>query len=267
MQTQEFFAALWRDYVMLAPQADAIRALFGAERVVNDHVAFRTFAHPAISIAVLEQPLLEMGYRRDAPYSFSDKHLSAWGYVPAVPGEPLIFLSQLHYDQLPNLAADIIEELLAHLSHPTVTGAEVFYSGRHWPQLNREQYQTLASVSEYAAWLAVHGFHANHFTIAVHTLGVSIQNVVSKIVSEGYPMNEAGGLIKGTPDDLLVQAATMAPNIEIELADGQCLAVPGCYYEFAQRYVDERGELFQGFVANNANRIFESTHRTNDMMS
>jgi hypothetical protein len=36
-------------------------------------------------------------------------------------------------------------------------------------------------------------------------------------------------------------------------------AIPSCYYEFARRYRLPGGELFQGFVAASADRIFEST--------
>ena len=35
--------------------------------------------------------------------------------------------------------------------------------------------------------------------------------------------------------------------------------IPSCYYEFALRYPKD-GELFQGFVAASADKIFESTH-------
>jgi len=36
--------------------------------------------------------------------------------------------------------------------------------------------------------------------------------------------------------------------------------VPACFYEFAIRYPDENGQVFSGFIAANANKIFESTN-------
>ena len=36
--------------------------------------------------------------------------------------------------------------------------------------------------------------------------------------------------------------------------------VPSCFYEFAYRHTMENGELFGGFVATSANKIFESTN-------
>ncbi len=37
--------------------------------------------------------------------------------------------------------------------------------------------------------------------------------------------------------------------------------VPSCYYEFAKRYKDAKGKLYQGFVAASADKIFESTNK------
>jgi len=36
-------------------------------------------------------------------------------------------------------------------------------------------------------------------------------------------------------------------------------SIPTCFYEFARRYNSESGELFLGFHADSANKIFEST--------
>jgi len=37
--------------------------------------------------------------------------------------------------------------------------------------------------------------------------------------------------------------------------------VPSCYYEFAKRYADKSGEIYQGFVTTSADKIFESTNK------
>ncbi len=61
-------------------------------------------------------------------------------------------------------------------------------------------------------------------------------------------------------DELLEQSSTMANTVTVELSDGP-LEVPGCYYEFARRYPDADGVLYEGFIAASADRIFESTNR------
>lgn len=43
------------------------------------------------------------------------------------------------------------------------------------------------------------------------------------------------------------------------IADGDVHEIPTCFYEFALRHEDIGNELYQGFVAANADKIFEST--------
>ncbi|MEK7661769.1 MAG: DUF1338 family protein, partial [Pseudomonadota bacterium] len=175
-----FFDALWDDYIQLSPRAVAIRDLFGGKAVRNDHVAFRTFAYPSIAIADLEVFLFAMGYQRHSVYQFADKHLSACAYTPSSNNDPLIFLSELHIDQLPFEAGQIVLRLLSRLDAPP-QDESVFYSGRLWPLLSWPDYQILSASSEYAAWLALHGFHANHFTIALHSINQSLPAVVAHL--------------------------------------------------------------------------------------
>ena len=52
------------------------------------------------------------------------------------------------------------------------------------------------------------GYQANHFTVNVNRLRSldSIDEVVDLLVTNQYQLNHVGGVIKGTPSDLLVQA-------------------------------------------------------------
>ena len=72
-------------------------------------------------------------------------------------------------------------------------------------------------------------------------------------------MNTVGGEIKGTPEKLLQQSSTLAEIIPMEFVEGT-FEVPACFYEFAIRYPDANGKLFSGFIAANANKIFDSTN-------
>jgi len=47
--------------------------------------------------------------------------------------------------------------------------------------------------------------------------------------------------------------------MSLKFADGDRHEIPTCYYEFARRYRDREGALFQGFVTASADKIFEST--------
>ncbi len=226
MTTDELLDALWRDYVATTPQAERIHRLLGerGERVVNDHVALRTYALPGIGIAALAKPFEACGWRvQPDHYRFADKKLVA--QLPPKFGER------------PDLP----------------------WAGRPWT-VRRAEYESLLLESEYAAWVAAFGFRVNHFTVLVNALRTfpDLESLDAFLIDHGFTLNEAGGVVKGTPAQLLEQSSTRADSIDVDLA-GETLRVPSCYYEFARRYPLPSGELFQGFVPTSADKIFEST--------
>lgn len=86
----------------------------------------------------------------------------------------------------------------------------------------------------------------------------SIEEVNNYLLNEGFELNQAGGLIKGSPNEYLEQSSTLANLVPVQFAEG-VYQIPGCYYEFAKRYPLPSGELYQGFVASSADKIFQST--------
>ncbi len=260
---EAFFEALWDDYVDLSPRVARIRALFEAANpgLANDHVAFRTFDRDPIRLGRLERPLLGLGYRRLAPYTFDEKHLDAWGYVPPDPRQPRIFLSALRVDELSAPLRAIVEGLCAQIDASRVDDPGIFHAGRLWSPPSWAEYEALRAESEYAAWLSAIGLRPNHFTISVNSLTdpATLAGVVDRVEAAGHPINEAGGRIKGSPADLLEQASTRADRIRLRFGDGSEHEIPSCYYEFAFRHRGPDGELYPGFVAASADRIFEST--------
>ncbi len=263
MSPQTFFAELWADYIKLAPQAGRIQALFQADNPVleNDHVAFRTLDQYPIALRDLEPQLLGLGYRRFQAYNFPDKHLRAWSYTAPRPELPRIFFSELLCDQLSREAHAILLSLCADIDSTRCRSLSVFHAGRLWRAPSWEDYGLLAEESEYAAWVAAHGLHANHFTLSVNALQEprTLEAVVARVEAAGFALNRDGGVIKGSPAELLEQAATLADRHSVMFRDGHFHDIPSCYYEFARRYPQPNGELYQGFVAASAARIFSST--------
>lgn len=265
MSPQAFFAELWADYLRLTPQAGQIQALFRADNpaIVHDHVAFRTLNQSPLALQHLEPLLLGMGYQRFQPYSFPEKHLQAWSYTPATADLPRIFFSELLCAELSARAQKILSALSTGIDAQRCTTPAVFWAGRLWPMPSWDDYCLLASESEYAAWVAAIGLRANHFTLSVNALTTpsTLPEVVARVEAAGFAMNQDGGVIKGKPAELLEQAATLADHQSFVFRDGDSHVIPTCYYEFARRYATATGELYQGFVAANANRIFTSTDR------
>ena len=261
----DLFERLWRDYVAVTPQAERIHALLAGrgETIVNDHIALRTFSRPRVGIEALARPFVQLGYRPGGDYEFADKHLTARHYQHDDPDLPKVFISQLELDRVPAIAS-IVDCLLETIDERVAASPELLSCGRPW-SVDRATYDALAEHSEYAAWVAAFGYRANHFTVDVgrlHTVD-GLPGLVELLVAEGFELNPAGGLIKGSPAVYLEQASTRADEVPVELAGGTH-RLPSCYYEFARRYPMPDGTVFQGFVTGSADRLFESTDRRRD---
>ncbi len=263
MEPTVFFQRLWEQYTALTPQAlrifEAVAAENGAIR--NDHVAFRTFRYAPLDIAHLQPLLQSMGYQPFDTYHFQQKKLDAVAYRHRDPELPKIFLSELLLEQLSVEACDIILRYLDQANLQAPNDPSFFWQGPLWQPLTSKEYLTLLQESEYAAWLMVMGYRANHFTINVNQLArrPSLDAVIETVQGLGLQLNESGGLIKGSATVGLQQASTLADEMDFTFADGITDRVKTCYYEFALRYPLSNGELYQGFVEQSADRIFEST--------
>ncbi|MHA7880842.1 MAG: 2-oxoadipate dioxygenase/decarboxylase family protein [Saccharospirillum sp.] len=269
MNTELFFDNLWQDYINMTPQAEAIHTALTkrGETVRNDHVAFRTFNQGPIRLERLEPFILELGYERFEPYHFAGKKLDAWGYIHPDARKPRIFLSELRVEELSERAQGIIQGLIGQIDASAVADPSIFWRGPLWAVPSWEDYQALAEESEYAAWLSVIGLRCNHFTIDVNALNSinSIEAMNHLVEDLGYTINSSGGRVKGSPAVLLEQASTKASVQPFTFADGAQHDVTTCYYEFAKRYLDDNGQLYQGFVAASADKIFESTDMRSSM--
>ena len=263
MQAQQVFDRLWAGYTEQNPEALSIFNLFvkEGETVVNDHVAFRTFNDPRINIDVLAKPFLATGYKFKDFYKFEDKHLFARHYEhPDLPDAPRVFISELIAEDFSYDMQSSINCVVDKISTELLDSDELLFSGNTWGTPSFERYQKMRAESEYAAWVYVYGFRANHFTVSINSLKKyeTIEKVNQLLKDNGFLLNDAGGEIKGTPAELLEQSSTRAGILPVTFREG-IFEIPSCYYEFARRYPDNSGKLYSGFIAKSADKIFEST--------
>ncbi|PSF09683.1 DUF1338 domain-containing protein [Marinobacter fuscus] len=257
------FDALWQDYRRVTPSADRIHALL-AERestpVMNDHIALRTFNLAPVGLEALAAHFLHLGYRQGGEYHFEAKKLYARHYEHPDPAMPKAFISELLTEQCSPALQTIVQNLVAQVSPQAPEADNFLYSGRHWA-LDYATYQQLLQESEYAGWLAAWGYRANHFTVSINQLASvdSVAEINSLLKENGFTINRAGGEIKGSPQEYLEQSSTMADRVMARFSDQQAV-IPSCFYEFAKRYPMANGQLYPGFVAASADRIFESTN-------
>jgi hypothetical protein len=255
----QFFEALWQQYMAITPQAVAIHQLLAerGEQPVNDHVALRTFGTKKLGLKSLIPLIEQLGYQVRGDYEFTGKNLTAVHFQHQDdPNYPKIFLSQLNVESLPADLQDIIAQLDAQVDSALTTKIDFLVSGRPW-ELSFSDYIQLLQVSEYAAWTAAFGYRANHFTVSINHLLTffEIETLNAFLQDKGFQLNQSGGLVKGTPEQLLEQSSTLADMVHVEFSDAEH-TIPGCFYEFAKRYPQNNGRLYQGFIAASADKIF-----------
>lgn len=263
MQKETIFQKLWDIYTHQNPSVLEVYEHFreAGEEVVNDHIAFRTFDDPRVNIDVLAKPFLNAGYQEKGSYVFEAKKLFARHFEHESDTlAPRVFISQLKLDEVSPFIKETATRLVDQIPAELLQSNEMIFSGCVWGSPSWDVYEKLREESEYAAWLYVNGFQANHFTVSVNHLSTlnSLEKVNAFLKEKGFQLNDAGGEIKGNPAELLEQSSIRAGLIPIAFVEG-IREIPGCYYEFARRYPDKDGKLYSGFIAKSADKIFEST--------
>ncbi len=263
------FDHLWQDYIRSNPQAKRIYDLIlkreqtvnpGTKALTNDHIALRTYDLPLVGIEALAKHFRNLGYEQGGEYFFEQKKLYARHYQHRDPSMPKIFISELELAKCSPFVREVAQRCVASVSDSLVSQPEILWAGRLWPA-DHATYEKLLAESEYAAWLYAFGFRANHFTVSFNDLKSfkELTELNDFLRGSGFALNTSGGEIKGNPGELLEQSSTLAEKTKVQFGDG-VFEIPSCYYEFARRYAGQSGDLYQGFIAASADKIFESTN-------
>lgn len=262
MSYQSLFTTLWQDYTKRNPHALKVHQLFSAEgeKIINDHIAFRTFNLPTINIDQLAKFFIALGYEECGTYEFPVKKLFAKHYEHKDLDAPKVFISELLLEKFSSNLQNTIKTCMAKIPTEALKSEAFLTSGTYWQPLSYSVYKDLLAESEYAAWMYVFGFCANHFTVNINGFKKfkEISELNSFLLDHHFKLNSSGGLVKGTPADYLEQSSTLAEEVDVKFSEG-IYKIPSCYYEFAKRYPLANGKLYSGFVAASADKIFEST--------
>lgn len=292
----ELLDTLWDRYRQRVEYVATYERMIGEAggTFVNDHIAFRTFAlqQPAAGIFSLSRIFETLGYRAAGNYHFEDKQLSAIHYQHPNGQFPKLFISELRTWELPAEARAIIERI--GRSHRELLGDELLArfanldgdSAAHdhnallsdligwfhdlpWSLPTKADVLELNKHSQYAAWVAVHGYNVNHFTSLVNSHGVGrlnrLEGTIEALQQAGVPMKSE---IEGEPGSKLRQTATEAVKIAVAVRDesDQVASLPWsyAYFELAERNevvdpVTGRRGRFEGFLGPQATNLFEMT--------
>ncbi|MED7819799.1 MULTISPECIES: DUF1338 domain-containing protein [unclassified Francisella] len=254
---------LWDQYIADNPHAKEIYDLFveNGEKPENDHIALRTLDDDRINIHQLAKAFISRGYKVCNNYDFEVKKLKAIHLEHNDENEPKVFISQLLTKEFSKELQETLKKCVDAIPQDLINNPDkLLLSGISW-LIKYEEYKKLLDESEYAAWFYAFGFRANHFTVFINQLRNfnEVSEVNHFLKENGFKLNSSGGEVKGSQEDLLEQSSTMSGLAEVAFDDGT-KQIPSCYYEFAKRYKDSNGKLYQGFVAKSADKIFESTN-------
>lgn len=279
---------LMQRYAERVPDVKKITRALMAQGVIssqtdieNDHVAFRTMGVPHLGIASFEKIFLHYGYQKREYFHFEGKKLDAYWYAPPEPHYPRIFCSELRVADLSAQAQQIIKSYTDSINSDPVDALDLnngyvvdaFLHSPLWALPTWEHYQALLAESEYAAWVIYNRYYLNHYTISVHNLPEGYNDIYqfnNFLGDIGIKLNNAGGVVKVSPDGGLLQSSTVAQMVTATFADGRKEKIAGSYVEFAERKVlpefahlpkneIKRKHRRDGFETGNADKIFEST--------
>ncbi|KAI3467398.1 hypothetical protein Pfo_024061 [Paulownia fortunei] len=277
-------------YLNRNPTAKAIVELVSSvddDSICYDHFAFRTFGVNGHGIDSMAKLFVDFGYAQREELRFPAKKLKAfWFSPPNIPHSdagagvngplPRIFISELLVDQMTPEAQKIIRKYTKSSGNGNMHAALASALGcLTWEKPSYSEFQQLARESEYAAWTLVNGYTLNHVTISAHRLKSHLQKIrnLNQFIEEnGFKLNSEGGILKVSPDGLLLQSSTVADSASFQFAEGITESIPCSYIEFAERLVlpqfknlpENKVEEFHrrdGFEVGNADKIFESTSK------
>lgn len=294
--TTELLKRLWMQFVDRVPYASKYAELVTQKggKVVNDHIALRTLnthtGEQPEGIRAMKHILEILEYKPVEKYRFSKRRLSAVHFEHPDEMFPKIFVSQLEVEELPIWAQKIIQdtvrdtpyllsdtgiELLQLLKEKGELNLEaaqllindlVKYFRRPWEAPLKEDVIRLSDISQYGAWVLLHGNSVNHFTAFINYQEVpdwpDLESTCKGLAAVGIPMKEN---IEGVPGSKLRQSATRAVKeaVEVRGEDGiEKIDWTYAYYELAERgfiEVDGQRKLFSGFLGDQAQHLFDMT--------
>ena len=299
--TGELLGRLWTQFLNRVSYADKYSQLVTQKggNVVNDHIALRTLnthtGEQPEGIRAMKHILEILEYKPVGKYRFSKRRLSAVHFEHPDEMLPKIFVSQLEVEELPGWAQRLIHDTVKDTPYLlSDTGIELLqllkregeltfeagqllvddlvqYFRRPWGIPLKEDVIKLSDISQYGAWVLLHGNSVNHFTAFINFQDVQewpdLETTCKALEAAGVPMKEN---IEGITGSKLRQSATKAVKeaVEVRGEDGiEKMDWTYAYYELAERgFVEENGQrkLFSGFLGDQAQHLFDMTKTTDN---
>ncbi|MEH2269832.1 MAG: DUF1338 domain-containing protein [Nostoc sp.] len=288
---------LWQEYSARVNHARTYQQMIttAGGTVANDHIAFRSLrllvdtpqGQLNLGIDYLGQLAEALGYVVAGEYTFAQTHLYARYYRHPQQEEfnlPKLFISELIVDELPANIAQLIFKTVSSIPNKLTSPLTLLQKDgnietiakqlqqvftRPWLPPQRSVVEEVNQVTQYGAWVLLHGYAVNHFTGYVNAQNTpeypDIDTTADGLANLGVPMKAE---IEGNVACGLRQTATQAVTEMVTVLDdnsGAEIQIPWtyAYYEIAHRYLVEvesgKQILFDAFLGSNAQQLFEMT--------
>lgn len=288
------WASLWQDYSQRVEYARIYQQMIkeAGYSIANDHIAFRSLGLTInksgekinLGIPYLAEIVEALGYIEAGQYEFPDRYLKACHYRHPEQERfnlPKLFISELVVDALPvELAQQITETVrcdrffhksnlsqwLTTESPETIVSQLQAVFSRPWQPPKLSLIEAINAVTQYGAWVLLHGYAVNHFTGYINqhhnSIYPDIETTARALAERGIPMKDK---IEGSSNSGLRQTATVAVTEMVEVWDDtkeRLSQIPWtyAYYELAERNLIE-GQLFEGFLNAQAKNLFAMTQK------
>ena len=295
---QVLWNQLWEIYRQRVTYARVYEIMIKAAggTVANDHIALRSLrlivdtpiGSVNLGIPYLESIIQWLGYQVAGEYHFEDRHLHARHYRHPDQNKwdlPKIFISELIVEQLPPSIVTSIQDTVrsgsffslstwqqsfipSQQDEKAIAKALTQVFTRPWEPPKRIVVEAVNAVSQYGAWVLLHGYAVNHFTGYINRQNTptypDIESTAQALARQGVPMKDN---FEGGPATGLQQTATQAISEPVTVLDEQGhldeISWSYAYYELAQRYLvaDSTGQqtIFEGFIGPQAQHLFDMT--------
>jgi Domain of unknown function (DUF1338) len=290
---RQLWESLWEDYIRRVPYARVYQQMIAEAggAIANDHIAFRSLRLTLdtstnkinLGIPYLATLVEALGYEAAGEYEFPNQFLYARHYRHPDQEEydlPKLFISELIVEALPDPISEQIKNSVRSkdffvfpISFEDIASLQKAFT-RPWQPPKRSVVEAVNSVSQYGAWVLLHGYEVNHFTGYINRQNTpqypDIESTARALAQKGIPMKAA---IEGSYDSGLRQTATQAVTEMVSVWDetkGELVQIPWtyAYYEIAERNQVEiapgKKVLFEGFLNAQAQNLFEMTKRSSN---
>lgn len=265
-----FYRAL-QFYKVVTPSFGAIQSLYNYQ-LKADHIAIRTFKGIGGIEHIKNSLITDNQCISGGALTIPEKKLNAEWFYTTTPEFrvmcPRIFVSEIDEIQLSEETQNILNKYLNSykINKETSLQNDLFDFNEDaemmWGIVEEQDYNFISNESEYAAWTLLNGHRVNHLAVHV-TVQETIQEMVDNLKNKEFIINQTGGEIKTSSDGMLHQASTMSDTMQYQMIGNDNSIIqrkkPGCFVEFVQRDKYPGGSIREGFEANNALHIFDST--------